>query len=267
MGVWAQDLLEELSPRQRSVVKLRWGWGLSRREIAGLLGVSEKTVKRDLELSGRRLSEGVEELRLGRWCERRRSLVAAYALELLSPARVARADAHLRACSGCRGLVRELRRRAEELAAVAPGPVFVEAPVRGPLEAVADALDSVRTQFSDLVSGAKHQAVSLSVRASDSTPLAGARPGAVAAAVAGCLAVGSGAYCAVEGAVPEPLRFGPLSEQRASAEQPDEGSSEPAAPHPDPPAPPVPLEPQALAPPESVSQVPSELVPPPAPPP
>jgi RNA polymerase sigma factor (sigma-70 family) len=97
MGDWAQDLLAELSPRQRSVVKLRWGWGLSRREIARLLGVSEKSVKRDLEGSGRRLSERVEEFRAGGRCDRQRSLVTAYALELLGPSRTARAEAHLRA--------------------------------------------------------------------------------------------------------------------------------------------------------------------------
>jgi RNA polymerase sigma factor (sigma-70 family) len=66
MAAWARDLLEELSPRQRAVVKLRWGWGLSRREIARLLGISEKAVKRDLELSGRRLSESVQDLHAGR---------------------------------------------------------------------------------------------------------------------------------------------------------------------------------------------------------
>jgi putative zinc finger protein len=226
------------------VVKLRWGWGLSRREIASVLGVSEKVVKRDLEVSGRRLSEVVEELRSGRWCQRRRSLVTAYALELLSPSRAARAEAHLRACSGCRGLVHELRRRAEDVSGVAPAPVLAAPSMLRPLEAVGAALDSARTQLSDFVSGAKQQAVSLSVRATDPTPLAGARPGAVAAAVAGCLAAGTGAYCAVEGAVPEPLRFGPLAQERASADQPERSQRQPVASEPDP-APPVAAPPQA----------------------
>jgi len=250
MGAWVRDLLAELSPRQCSVVRLRWGWGLSRREIAGLLGISEKTVKRELEVSGRRLSKDVEELHSGRWCEHRRSVVTAYALEVLSPTRAERAEIHLRACPGCRRLVRELRRRVREVGALAPGPMLFETPVRGPLGSIGDVLDTVRAQFSDWVSGAKQQAVSLTVRASDPTPLAGARPGAVAAAVAGCLAVGTGAFCAVEGAVPQALRLGPLAQQKADAD-PVMSAPEPAAPHPDspvPPAAPAPVEPQAPTP-------------------
>ena len=43
------ELLDELTPLQRRIIKLRWGLGLSRREAASLLGVSEKTVKRQME--------------------------------------------------------------------------------------------------------------------------------------------------------------------------------------------------------------------------
>jgi RNA polymerase sigma factor (sigma-70 family) len=256
MAAWAHDLLEDLSSRQRSVVKLRWGWGLSRREIAGLLGISEKAVKRDLESSGRRLSQEVAEFRAGHWCERRRSVVTAYALDLLSPARAARAEAHLRACSGCRELVHELRRRADDVAAVSAPPLLAEPVAHGPLDALAGVVDGARSHLSDLVSSAKQNATVLSARATDPTPLAGARPGTVMAAVAGCLAVGSGAYCAVEGAVPEQLRLGPLAHEQAKPGQTDgRRAKQPAraatsAIDPPPPQPePLPLPPEpALAP-------------------
>src|SRR4051812_26934601 len=58
LKAYAADLLTELSARQRSVVKLRWGWSLSRAEIASAMGISQKAVKRELERGGRVLSEG-----------------------------------------------------------------------------------------------------------------------------------------------------------------------------------------------------------------
>jgi hypothetical protein len=77
-------------------------------------------------------------------------------------------------------------------------------PADGQLAAVADAIERARSHVSDVLLGAKRQAVSVSLRASDPTPLAGARPGAVATVVVGCLALGGGAatYCAQPGVDP-----------------------------------------------------------------
>src|SRR4051812_47149751 len=263
MADWARDLLEELSPRQRSVVVLRWGWGLSRREIGAALGISEKSVKRDLESAGRRLSEIVAELRGGRWCDRRRSVVTAYAFGLLSKTRAARAEAHLRACPGCREFVQELRRRSQDVAAVAPAPLLAGAPVHGTLETLTSASEVLRSHVTEWVSSAKAHALSLSVRATDPTPLAGARPTAVAAAVAGCFAVGSGAYCAVEGAVPEPLRIGPLA-QEANASQPKQVREGRRPPAPEPSAP-VAVHPNTQVPPPAPEAAPPPTAPPPDP--
>ena len=40
------DALERLEPRQRQVVELRYFGGLEEREIAQVLGISERTVRR-----------------------------------------------------------------------------------------------------------------------------------------------------------------------------------------------------------------------------
>lgn len=47
----ALDKLEELSPRQRQVVELRFFGGLKHEETAAVLGVSEPTVRRDWRLA------------------------------------------------------------------------------------------------------------------------------------------------------------------------------------------------------------------------
>jgi hypothetical protein len=61
----------------------------------------------------------------------------------------------------------------------------------------------VRRHAADLVAQVRDHATGAYYRIVDPTPLAGVRPGAVAAAVAGCLAVGGGAtYCVEQGANP-----------------------------------------------------------------
>ena len=79
----------------------------------------------------------------------------------------------------------------------------------------------VRRHVTETVSHLRDQAAASYSRAVDPTPLAGVRPGAVAAAVAGCLAVGGGAtYCVEQG-------VDPIAGIRtiASREQPDRSRS------------------------------------------
>jgi hypothetical protein len=125
----------------------------------------------------------------------------------------------------------ELRRASRRAAGVLPLPEIVIA--EGTFHRVGDLLAGAREGLADLSAGTKHQAVALANRTADPTPLASVRPGATVAALAGCLAIGSGAtYCAVEG-VPEPLR-GPLGlEQRAgdpSESHPRQAQERPAPP-------------------------------------
>jgi NAD(P)-dependent dehydrogenase (short-subunit alcohol dehydrogenase family) len=107
-----------------------------------------------------------------------------------------------------------------KVAAILPVPAvepahtgFVERTVHG----AGDVVSTVRRQVRETVVGArehvadgtaqaKQHAAGLYSRAVDPTPLAGVRPGAVAATIAGCLAVGSGAgYCITEGVGPIPM--------------------------------------------------------------
>jgi RNA polymerase sigma factor (sigma-70 family) len=199
------EVLDELSARQRRVIKLRWGFGLSRREIAAALGISEREVKRDLRRAAPALAQRADLVASGGWCGRKRSLITAYALELLSPRRAAAAERHLHGCAACRLLVHELRQRAGEVAALTPAPALADASHHHPLSALGQLLDAARGHAEGAAAHTKQHAASLAARVSDPTPLAGARPGAAAAALAGCIALGGGAYCAVHG-LPDPIK-------------------------------------------------------------
>src|SRR5919201_1658994 len=118
------ELLDELTPLQRKIVKLCWGCGIARREAAQLLGISERSAKRELLAAARLTSRNAELVRAGRWCEQKRGLIVAYALGTLGPMRAARARSHLGHCPTCRDVAVAVRERMEELASVLPVPAL-----------------------------------------------------------------------------------------------------------------------------------------------
>lgn len=208
------EVLERLTPIQQTVVTMRWGWGLSRKEAAAALSISERTVKRTLEEAVAVISEGVELIEAGRWCETKRSLILAFSFELLSPRRAAKAERHLEVCPGCKQTALAIRHRLEGVAAVAPAPLLSRVPSDDGL--LANALqfaEAVRHALGDILAGAKHQLVALLTRtpaaeAATQTAAAGGLRGSggVVAALAACVLAGGGAtYCAIEG-VPDSFR-------------------------------------------------------------
>jgi RNA polymerase sigma factor (sigma-70 family) len=202
-----EEVLYELSPLQRTIVKLRWGFGIPRAEAAAMLGVSERVLKRELEDAAPLLLESSRLVRAEAWCETRRSLVLAYALELLSAARARKAVGHLEKCVGCRQLVRELRGSLREIGAVAPlTPIAASGHSDHFLHRTGELLESARGALHGF-SGARQQVISLFVRPSGDAAAGqiaaagGLRgSGTIAATLAACVAAGSGAtYCAVDG--------------------------------------------------------------------
>lgn len=232
------ELLEDLTPLQRRIIKLRWGCGLRRRETAALLGVSERSVKREMERAQPVIAESVELARAGRWCESKQSLVIAYALGLLSPTRAAKARMHLERCCACRAAAHSVRDRLEGVASVLPLPTLLPDQSSGVIGRVAELGDSIRGNLGDLASGAKQHGMALMARtpAGDATATqvaagGGLRgSGSTIAAVAACIAAGGGAtYCAVEG-VPAPVRTlagAQEQPQRQTAEKPEPQESAP----------------------------------------
>lgn len=208
-------ILDQLSERQRQIVALH-SHGRSRREIADHLDLSPRVVKRSIEHI---LATAREELvRLaGRGCGAGEGLVARTAFGLAGTREMREAQMHLATCPSCGALYERLDCWREKVAVLLPVPAVVgphtpvvEKAIHAGTEILGQAdgpasetQRGLRSSLADVVNHAREHAAALHTRAIDPTPLAGARPGAVAAAVAGCLAVGGGAtYCVEQGVGP-----------------------------------------------------------------
>ncbi len=195
-----RELVEELPERCRAVIKLRFWLDFKPPEIQRYLGISERAYRKEIERAYIQLADRYELVREGRWCAARRSVILAYMAGVAGPSRALEARMHLDSCPGCSHMAAELRRSAERAAAILPLPAMAPgAPSR-----VGELVAAAKAQLWDLKAG-----VAGFVSRSDTSSMqlaAGARPGAAVAAIASCVAIGSGAtYCAVQG-LPDPVR-------------------------------------------------------------
>jgi outer membrane biosynthesis protein TonB len=252
--------------------------GLRRRQIARQLGLRERVVKRELERILARARELLIE-RSGGGCGEGNGAVLRYAFGLASGSEAARAHVHLASCSSCQSFLERLGSWREAAAAAVPVPAGGKADLGGVERAVdglaevaagvkqhiAGPAASLRQQASDGAAQLKQQATATYFRAVDPTPLSGLRPGAAAAAIGTCLAIGGGAatYCAQNDVNPFEGMAGLVQSQSESErrpEQPPEKQPERQQP-PDPPAvPTVTQKPQA--PPEPAPSTPAPQQPP-----
>jgi RNA polymerase sigma factor (sigma-70 family) len=194
------EIVGELPERAQTIVKLRFYFDRTPEEIQDYMRISERVYRRELERAMRRIADVYQLVREDTFCDSRRSLILAYVAGIAGPGRIAKAREHLAACPGCAHWAAELRVAAEKAAALLPLPPITMG--EGPFTRLAESLAGVRDGLVDAGGAAKQQAGALAARVDAATPqyVAGARPGALAAVVAGCVAVGAGAtYCAVEG--------------------------------------------------------------------
>lgn len=213
-----------LSDGQRQVLAL-YAAGYSRPEIASRLGRTNRAVKRDLLEIMERARAAVARL-AGGGCPRGEPLVLRLACRLASPAESAQARLHLTRCSRCEEFHRQLNFWREKAAALLPVPAGDETAPKLAERAVhkaADGVSSVKQHLADGAAQAKQQAGAAYIRATDPTPLAGARPGAALAVVAGCVTIGTGTYC-IDNDV-NPLRsvglLPPVVEKEQAERRPD----------------------------------------------
>jgi RNA polymerase sigma factor (sigma-70 family) len=197
-----REIVSELSDRQQTIVKLRFFFDRAPEEIQSFLGLTERSYRRELERALRTVSERYALVRDGQFCESRRSVILAYVAGIAGPNRSRDARKHLANCTGCAHWAGQLRTAAQGAAAVIPMPILGD-----DRHGLARAFEVVRDHASGIVSGIKQHVASAVTRVDPGAGyVTGARPGAAAAAIAGCLAVGGGAtYCAVNG-LPDPLR-------------------------------------------------------------
>jgi hypothetical protein len=128
-------------------------------------------------------------------------MVLRFAYGLASAAEAEQARLHMKGCRRCEVLWERLDAWREKAAALLPVPAVEQASpaLFGRLaHRAADGLSSVKQQVFGGASQAKQQVAASYSRAVDPTPLAGARPGAVAALLVSCVTIGGGAatYCA-----------------------------------------------------------------------
>jgi DNA-directed RNA polymerase specialized sigma24 family protein/outer membrane biosynthesis protein TonB len=255
-------MVDELGGVVGAVLKLRLDQGLEPREIREHLGLTDRQYRRAAERAAKALMQQFALFESDAWEKRRRSLLSACLMGIASERQAAKARRLVSEDPYSRALLGELRQVGERAAAMLPLPA---AATGAPSGRVAELLAAAKEQLTDLVVGAKQNAASLAHRVTDPTPLAGARPGAAAAAVAGCLMAGGGTYCAVEG-VPDPLvRPLGIEQQQARAEEKPPRTETQAA-HPPPPVVTTPITEQAPPPPAPEPEPhPAPAEPPPAP--
>ena len=198
-------VVRTLEPRQALVLGL-YARGMRRRALADELGVSERIVKRDLQLALDRARDLLVQ-RCGGGCAHGTGLVARFAFGLARDNEAAQAQLHVTSCSRCQTLIARLDPWREAAAAAIPIPAAHQldpAVAEGVLNKATEALASAKQQLVDAASQAKQHAAATYTRAVEYTPLASVRPGAAAGVVAGCLALGGGAagYCVDQGVNP-----------------------------------------------------------------
>ena len=246
-------LIDELDGAERALLKLRLDLGLEPSEIRERLGLTPRQYRRVAERAGKALLDQFRAFDSGAWAKSKRSLLCACVFGVASDRQRAKAQELLEQDPCCRAMMSELRELGGRAAAVLPlpaGPVAFDAAGAEPAGRVAELLVGAKEQAADLLAGTKQHAAGAYVRMADPTPLAGARPGAVGAVVAGCIAAGGGAYCAVEG-VPESMRPVLGVERPAQVEQKPEPRPKPEAPVAAPPEVPAPQQAPAPTPPSS----------------
>ncbi|HXV04739.1 MAG TPA: sigma-70 family RNA polymerase sigma factor, partial [Solirubrobacterales bacterium] len=268
MANLVREVSSSLPERQRQVLAL-YGAGFKRPQIAARLGVPERTVKYDLREIMDRARCALAK-RAGGGCERGEPLVLRFAYGLATAAEAAQARLHLHRCRRCSLFAEQLDAWREKAAALAPLPAAAEAASPGLLGRLAhrsaEELAAVKRQLLGAVAQARQHASSVYYRALDPTSLAAARPGTVAAVVAGCVTIGGGAatYCAQQG-------IDPLGAARSLLAGTEEHKlSAPAPPPKSEPAPVAAPPPVSEAPPASEAAPPAEAKkesPPPSPPP
>lgn len=268
----AEEVSSSLSECRRDVLAL-YGAGYKAPEIASRLGLPERTVKYYLhEIIG---EARVALVRLsGGGCEPGESLVMRFVCGLATPAESLKARLHLSRCQRCELFSERLNEWREKAGALLPVPA-VEGASPGVLARLAhrttEGLSSVKEQVLGGASQVKQQASASYYRAVDPTPLAGARPGTVAAVLASCVTIGGGAatYCVNQGVDPigaaTGLIAGTQEPEPKQSPPPDTTEATPVVPPAPPPVSEEPATAEAAPPPAEAEEKPQAEPPPPPP--
>jgi RNA polymerase sigma factor (sigma-70 family) len=205
----ARDLLTSLPERRRAVMLLRYGWGLSPREVCALIpGLSPRAYRKEITRGVEDLIDGLGRVDSGEWCDQRRTLVRDLVVGTADEEARRQALEHLGHCRACAELAARLRHDLHDagsalgLASVA-GCIGGSAGLFGSLGALGVGVKSALTGAAERIESAGTLAAG-SVKGSGAglfANLAGVG-GATKAAVA-CIGAGAAATaCVAAGVVP-----------------------------------------------------------------
>ena len=274
LGTLVEDALSSLPDIQREILAL-YIEGCGRPEICSRLELPDHTVKRELRFALAGARAALAE-RVGGGCERGEQLVLRFVCGLATSAEASQARLHLSHCRRCELFSERLSVWREKVGALLPLPAAAEGASPGVLARIAHrtahAVSTLKQQVIDGGTQLKQHAATAYYRAVDPTPLAGAHPGAVAAVVAGCVTLGSGAtYCAQQGVNPLGAAAGLIAGTQESKPKPSPTPEpeEPASTTPPPVSeePPPTITEEAEAPPPAEAEPTSAPEPAPPPPP
>jgi len=205
----ARDLLMSLPERRRAVMLLRYGWGLSPREVCALVpGLSPRAYRKEITRGVEELIDGLGRVESGEWCDERRTLVRDLVAGTVDDAGRRQALEHLRHCRACAELAARLRQGLHD-AGSALGLASVAGSIGGAtlLQRLTDALAGVRSTLGEGADRADSAVTALTAggaKGSGAGLLANvAGVGGAAKAAVACVGAGAAATaCVAAGVVP-----------------------------------------------------------------
>jgi DNA-directed RNA polymerase specialized sigma24 family protein len=142
LSQFQHGLKSRLSKREHQAATLCYIHGFSRPEAAKILGVEPKRMEKIMDAVSKKIGDFTREIELGSWCEAQRSLMNAFALNVLDRdgERYGLARDHLEQCPACRRYVRSMR----GIAAILP-PVALPLKTLGAASAAGGMLDTLHS--------------------------------------------------------------------------------------------------------------------------
>jgi DNA-directed RNA polymerase specialized sigma24 family protein len=199
LSQFQHGLKSRLSQREYQAATLCYIHGFSRPEAAKILGVEPKRMEKIMDAVSKKIGDFTREIELGSWCEAQRSLMNAFALNVLDrdAERYGLARDHLEQCPACRRYVRSMR----GIAAILP-PVALplktlgaSAAAGGMLETLHGVLDGAARQSGAPAGGAATTATTSGSAITGASALSsmGGVLGVKTAVTVAILAIGGGA--------------------------------------------------------------------------
>lgn len=123
----ARDVVSSLPPRRRSVMLLRYGWGLKPEQVCERIsGLSPRAYRHEISRGVEQLAKCMKSFENGELCAERAAALRDFASGLASKDQKIQVKNHLGHCRKCAAHVAELKRSLKGLKAVMPAPLGLD---------------------------------------------------------------------------------------------------------------------------------------------